>query len=378
VPLRVLHTPTNTGNHPQGIARAERELGLDSRCVQLWGAWFDYEVDELLARPGDGRLAVERRRWRLLQRALFDFDVIHFNFGSSLLPTAAPASAHSALAKRIVDGSGKLYARVFGLRDLPLLHRAGKTIVVTYQGDDARQGRGKGVPAFHQRLAETVGSGYYTELDDERKRRSISAFERHAARIYYLNPDLGAFLPERAEFMPYGHADPRSWPTPGLAARDRPPVVIHAPSHRGIKGTRFVVEAIERLQREGVELDFRLVEGLPHDEARRAYEHADVLVDQLLVGWYGGLAVEFMALGKPVVCFVADRFAERYAPPEMMRELPIVRATRDDVHEVLGGLLTRPRGELAELGLRGRAFVERWHDPLALAARLRDAYEAQR
>ena len=314
--------------------------------VQLWGTWFDYDVDEVLAHPGDGRLAVELRRWALLRRALRDFDVVHFNFGSSILPAAAPP-AGSSLAARAAAAGPVAYARVVGLRDLALLARAGKRIVVTYNGDDARQGTGP-VPDFHRRLAAAAGASYYTEADDARKRRAIAAFDRHARRIFYVNPDLGAFLPERAEFMPYGHVDVRVWPAPGVAEGGGPPVVVHAPSHRGIKGTRFVVEAVDRLRADGVELDFRLLEGMPHSDAVRAYAEADILVDQLLVGWYGGVAVEFMALGKPVVCFVAEEWTDRYAPAGMMADLPIVRAGPEDLAGVLSDLVSRPRPELAE------------------------------
>src|SRR6058998_2007963 len=35
-------------------------------------------------------------------------------------------------------------------------------------------------------------------------------------------------------------------------------------------------------------------------------ETADLLVDQLLTGWYGAVAVEMMALGKPVVCYLRE------------------------------------------------------------------------
>jgi hypothetical protein len=304
----------------------------------------------------------------LLRRALRGFDVIHFNFGSSILPAAAPPAS-----SRLLGAGPAAYARLVGLRDVPLLHRAGKRIVVTYNGDDARQGTGP-VPEFHRRLAAAAGDGYYTAADDERKRRAIATFDRYAHRIYYVNPDLGAFLPERAEFMPYGHVDARQWPVPGVPDRDGPPVVVHAPSHRGIKGTESVLAAVEQLRGEGIELDFRLVEGMSHAEAVRAYEQADILVDQLLVGWYGGIAVEFMALGKPVICFLADEWTGRYAPAEMMAELPIVRADPKSLADVLRDLVARPRSDLAELGRRGRAFVERWHDPLALAARLRDVY----
>src|SRR5437764_3460119 len=78
VPLRVLHCPTNVGNHPQGLARAERRLGLQSRCVELDPGWIEYRVDEPAPR-NSGRL--EAKRWRVLGQALRRYDVIHFNFG---------------------------------------------------------------------------------------------------------------------------------------------------------------------------------------------------------------------------------------------------------------------------------------------------------
>ena len=93
---------------------------------------------------------------------------------------------------------------------------------------------------------------------------------------------------------------------------------MHAPSHRGVKGTERVVEAVEQLRGEGIPLELELVEGRPHAEARKAYERADILVDQLLVGWYGAVAVELMALGRPVVCFMDEEPARRHAPPELL------------------------------------------------------------
>ena len=52
--LRVLHAPTAVGGHPGGLARAERELGLDSTSVSLFPHPFGYDVDEVLGRDGDG------------------------------------------------------------------------------------------------------------------------------------------------------------------------------------------------------------------------------------------------------------------------------------------------------------------------------------
>ena len=95
-----------------------------------------------------------------------------------------------------------------------------------------------------------------------------------------------------------------------------------------------VVSAVEQLRSEGVEIELELVEGMPRAEARKAYERADVLVDQLVVGWYGGVAVEAMALAKPVVARL-DPSALARVPARMRDELPIVDADATTLAEVL-------------------------------------------
>jgi glycosyltransferase involved in cell wall biosynthesis len=149
---------------------------------------------------------------------------------------------------------------------------------------------------------------------------------------------------------------------------------MHAPTDRRVKGTRHLLDAVERLRGEGVELELVLVEGLSHAEALAAYEQADLVVDQLLAGWYGAVAVELMALGKPVVAYIRDE--DLGAIPDGMRaDLPVIHATPETLADVLREWLTTRRDELPEVGRRGRAFVERWHDPRTIAARMKDAYE---
>jgi glycosyltransferase involved in cell wall biosynthesis len=145
--------------------------------------------------------------------------------------------------------------------------------------------------------------------------------------------------------------------------------VIHAPTHRGVKGTRFVLEAVDELRAEGVRFRFELIEGLPRAEARRLFERADLLIDQLWLGWYGGLAVELMALGRPVICNIREDGLE-FLPPEMSKELPLIRAEPATLAEVLREWLTTRRNELPRLGEQSRRFVERWHDPRDVAKEL--------
>jgi glycosyltransferase involved in cell wall biosynthesis len=113
---------------------------------------------------------------------------------------------------------------------------------------------------------------------------------------------------------------------------------------------------------------------MKNEDARAIYEKADLLVDQLLLSWYGGLAVELMALGKPVICYVREEDL-RFIEPEMRSQLPVIQAEPGTIYSVLKQFLTARRHQLPEIGALSRAYVERWHDPLRIAASLKEAYE---
>jgi glycosyltransferase involved in cell wall biosynthesis len=342
-PLRVLHVPDAVGGNPPGLARAERELGLESVSVVFAQSPFGYAVDEVLRPPGTGRLRYAARRARLLVRALRDFDVVHFNFGGSLLP--APL-AH---------------------RELPMLRAAGKVVAVTFQGDDVR--RGEGAPSWPSLQAE-LPDRYRREVDDERRRR-IEAFARHADLMWYLNPDLADVLPPHARFLAYAHVDPREWRPRPRSDRKRP-IVVHAPSDRPAKGTSHVLAAVDELRRRGIDVELNLLEDLPHDAVSDRLAGADVAVDQLLAGWYGGFAVEAMALGLPVVAYIRESDLVRI-DPSMRSALPVLSATPDTLAEVLAGLLSSSEAR-ATAGDASRTYVERWHDPRTVAAKTAAAY----
>ena len=155
-----------------------------------------------------------------------------------------------------------------------------------------------------------------------------------------------------------------------VPAEDRPrPIVLHAPSSRTRKGTDHVVAACEGLD---VELD--VVEGLRHDEARRHYARADLVVDQLNAGWYGILAIEAMALGKPVLSYLRPE-AVQATEREMGVEVPIVPVTKETLRERIAELAASP-DERRRIGGLSRAYVERIHDADRGADRLIAIYRS--
>jgi glycosyltransferase involved in cell wall biosynthesis len=313
----------------------------------------------------------------LLYRALREFDVIHFNSGQTLFPLLPSAgypvpAGYGTTALRL----HRMYASLLNMNDLRLLRRARKAVVATFQGDDARRGRSWGKPGSRFEVDLEAEAGYYVPGWDEGRTRIVERFAASADRIYYGSPDLASDLPDWATFMPVANIDPTDWTPPtkfNWSGQDRLRIV-HAPSVRGVKGTQYVIAAAQRLREEGHDFELVLVEGANHREARSAYESAHVVVDQLLLGWYGGLAVEAMSLAKPVVCHIRESDL-RFVPADLAAELPVLRATRETVYDTLLDVLSMSRERLAAIGAAGRHFVERWHDPLKIAALLREDYQ---
>ena len=244
---------------------------------------------------------------------------------------------------------------------------------MTYQGSDARQGD-YSLENFAITVATQVDSNFYTAFSDEQKRHSISLFSRHCDQIYSLNPDLLWVLPPSAKFLPYSHISLDEWQPMYTQLHSGPLRIAHAPTHRQAKGTDFVLAAAESLKKQGYDIELLLVEGLSNSEAKKVYASADILGDQLFAGWYGGLAVEAMALGKPVVVYIRSQDLQ-FIPNEMQLDLPFLQATSENLEGVLRHVVEMPRHELLEIAYRSRRYVEKWHNPEKIAQQLKRDYE---
>ncbi len=374
-PLRVIHCPFSVGGHPQGLARAEREAGLDSRSLLLEQNYLNYKSDEVLWEPGLSSTAREIRRLKRFVSLVRDADVVHFNFGSTLLcrpDTFTPPPPAADWRQKAWHWLTALYQDPGRLLDARILRWFGTPFVVTYQGDDARQGEYARTHFAISVINEIPD--YFRPESDAQKRRAIEGFARLAGRIYALNPDLLYVLPGHARFVPYAHLDiARTRPKTVWAEVRSPIILAHAPTHRLAKGTRFVEAALEEARRRGASCELLLIEKMEHAAAMRAYAEADLFVDQVLSGWYGGLAVEVMALGIPVICHLRpEDFV--FLPKAMADEIPVVHTTPDTLSGTLYELLSQGREHLKLLGERSRRFVERWHDPRRIADSMIEDY----
>ena len=145
--------------------------------------------------------------------------------------------------------------------------------------------------------------------------------------------------------------------------------VFHAPNYGWAKGSQYLIEAIAKLHAEGVPIELDMVSGVPNEVVVSRMAECDIVVDQLLIGWHGYTALEAMARGKPVICYIRDR-------SELIDfdGCPIVSANPGDIEGVLRDLASRPRAALVELGRKSRDYAEQNYSVAAVARRLGHLY----
>ena len=109
---------------------------------------------------------------------------------------------------------------------------------------------------------------------------------------------------------------------------------------RNIKGSPFVVEAIQKLRRNGYPVEYMYFNDKPSNQIRFYQAQADIVVEQLIYGWWGSTGVETMALGKPVVCYLRPEWKLTFLKtfPEY-QELPIVEANTNNIYSALKKLV---------------------------------------
>jgi len=344
--MKVLHCPTDTGGNPWYLSRAERKLGIQSDMAVFKTTWLKYPADISLHFERLPLPFREVKRFLFFKRVIEKYDVFHFNFGRSILDYP--------------------FSGFLNYLDFPLLKKMGKKIVVTFQGCDARL-KYFCIRNFKISACAECDVWYCNKILDKFKERRIQKVLRYADHVFVLNPDLLHVIPD-AEFLPYCIDIHRFIEMPKRCSKetyDERIRILHAPTSRSKKGTKYVLQAYEKLKSKKYPVELILVEKMPYEKAIKMYINADVVIDQLLVGWYGAFAVETMALGKPVVCYLRQEDLE-FLP--FKDRIPIINANPYTICDVMEDIIN-DRDQLNKIGKRCLKYVIDVHDPIKIAKR---------
>jgi glycosyltransferase involved in cell wall biosynthesis len=270
----------------------------------------------------------------LLKKIDNSFDVYHFNFCKTLLD--------------------------FPSRNLDFidinLYKGAK--FATFNGSDIRRSQDVNINPF----TPFPRSDAYNK-EDRQKEDRLNKFLKKIDFSFVLNPDLMNYIPQnKGMFLPYIK---ESWfDSPGIKVKrnNKKFTIVHAPTNRRIKGTEEIIRAVSKLKNQ-FEIDFILVEGLSHEQAKKVYSRADLMIDQLRIGWYGGVAVEAMRMGVPVAVYINQN--DLLHVPEDMRsaiENAFLLINENNLFDQLA-MIIDSTDRYKELLANSIDYVNYFHDP---------------
>ncbi len=351
--MKILHLPSSVGGNSYGLSTAEKEIGLDSSTLYLSDNWLHYKGDKILS-------PVDFAPLNLLCGALEAFkiknsyDVLHFNYGASLIDWQR-----------------------FGINhwDLPLYKKS--KFFVTYNGCDARlkHERVKQAEICACKYDDCYGGICKGLKTDEIKKKRIEQFEKFGAHFFSLNPDLMNFLPKGTVFLPYTIANWHEIEPIPQRKFTFPINIVHAPSNRVAKGSDAVISIIKELNSAYPgKINFTLVENISHEQALDIYKKADLVIDQLRIGWYGAFAVEVMKMGKPVIAYINEDDLH-FLPNDMAEDClnAIINANEYNLYHIIEQIILNPK-ILEEKRKKAIEYVLRYHEPVKVAQITKDAY----
>lgn len=329
----ILHGMVDTAGQASYSVEGLKKNNCPAELVVWSDNKFGYSKGLCINKKGQSRYRRILNELAFGIHAFFRYDVFHFHNATSLFP--------------------------HGL-DLFFLRYFHKNFIMEFHGSELRwSSYRKKPPYWSGELTEfTKGQQVilnrifkYTDkviLHDDELRKHLPASIK---KIYIvpLRIDLDNFLPQYPD---------------GKVKR---PIIVHAPSDRAIKGSCYIIQAIESLKQK-YDFEFILVQNKNQAEALEIYKKADIIIDQLFIGTYGVFALEALALGKPVISYISEDMIKTF--PD---SLPIVNANTNNLLNKIEMLIINP--ELRKkLGVQGRQYVEMYHDAKTIAKLQKQIY----
>jgi glycosyltransferase involved in cell wall biosynthesis len=334
--LKVLHGTMEIANQMNCISNGLNNLNVKSRTLTYYPSYLGYDCDyqvDIITSKINKKLQIDTAS-EIAKNLMGTFDIFHFHYGKTLME----------------DNS-----------DLSLLNSLNKKIYMHHWGTDVR------------RLSIAK------RLNPHAKTKDLNELEI-AKRLEFLGKQIDDCIVADKELYEYVKGFYKNihivrqainlnhyQPDPSFIMKRERPVIVHAPTSQDFKGTGKILETIKKLDIK-YNFEFILVENMSHEEAKKIYQNADIIIDQLHGAGHGLFALEAMAMEKPVICHVSEFMKEFYP-----KELPIITSNVNSLEEDIIQLIKDPDLR-KEIGQFGREYVEKYHDKNIIASQLLDLY----
>ncbi len=359
----VLHIALeNTAGVPYNVMNMQNMFDMPSRLISLYKVAFDFPEDICLNLPiPRSKIAIKWRDIKLknLQKDITLKDEDKWTY----MPYFAPKNSAEKLYMKYRENKNKAtFLKILdsvGADSFDIIHfdggmdffsdsrtakkwkSAGKKIVNCYFGDDLRT------------------RGIVKEMDELSDLNLTFEYD-HTLRHPSIN-----FL-----FFPFEGTKIEPASDEGYSS-SKVLRVVHSPTHRYIKGTEFVLDAIEKVKKKK-QFEFVLLENLPRDEIIKIKSTCHIAIDQ--IGNRGGTgygisSLETLSMGLPTITDM-NCGMDTWLP-----ENPFIVAGKDNLAEKLTQLLDNEELRMKKRD-ESRKWVEKYHSYRSVFEKLTQYYKS--
>lgn len=247
--------------------------------------------------------------------SLFRFDVFHFLSGETIL---------TRKLRRFELATYKLF---------------GKKVIMHFVGADIRSLKYLDWKRENMNLY-LQGINLTPPISEPHQISLVNDTERYADNIFVSTPDLLDIIP-KAKFFPV-MIDLKQLPK-----KEKKPnkiKILFSPSSHRTKGSDYVHEVLDLIQKKyksevelitpGKNILHNNSYALTRYELLRMLSEVSIVIDQMVIGWYGLKTVEALAMGCDVVCYI-EKGLEKY----QFENSPINNANINNLKDVLERLI---------------------------------------
>ena len=273
--------------------------------------------------------------------ALFKYDIFHFFSGETILP-------------RKLQAVELLLYRLFK-----------KKLIMHFVGADIRSPRyleekGENIREYLQggRLKEPISLDWQLKI--------INLSKKYADHIIVSSPDLLEIIPQ-ATYFPVlldDFVQNQSIKTKALSGV-RKIKILHSPSGTKTKGSKYIYEALSSILKkypDSIELILPKAQDYNYAMNRgdliEAMKSSDIVIDQLLIGWYGLKSIEALSFGCEVLCYIDNKLIKFLFP-----ESPIVNVNAQNLEDTLNSKIDSLliKNNKSKRALENNIWIDKYH-----------------
>ncbi len=337
--IKILYGTMEIANHISHYLHYFRSNEFDVFGINYYPNYLEYNCDfsydpvKIAPENPTGMFALNA------MDLITDYDVFHFVFNQTLMPN--------------------------GLDIIPL-KRLNKTVFMHNLGSEIRLPE---IARKHHRYWQ-YAEDYLRGLNSENIKSNLKELSKWIDHAIVNDYEMASYIKDY-----YKHVHMVGLPInlekySYSAQEDHLPIkIVHAPTNKSVKGSLFFEQAIEKLKLK-YNITYHRIEKMDHEHAILAYKNADIVLDELIIGTYGSLTMECMAMGRCVVTFINPDFKTPHD-----EHIPVWSANVDNVCERIEELILSYETR-AKLSSSARSYVERNNSLEIVGAKLLELYHS--